>query len=60
MARAPSDRALTGADLRARWLLAEALGPPRSRAPHPLTWAPRPAGPPSGPRPAAPKEPEDG
>jgi hypothetical protein len=38
MARAPSTPALTRADLRARWLLAEALGPPRARAPHPLAW----------------------
>lgn len=39
MARAPSTPALTRADLRARWLLAEALGPPRARAPHPLAWS---------------------
>jgi hypothetical protein len=38
MARATSTPALTRADLRARWLLAEALGPPRARAPHPLAW----------------------
>jgi hypothetical protein len=39
MARSPSTPALTRADLRARWLLAEALGPPRARTPHPLAWS---------------------